>query len=301
MSEKDMIKADAAAQKAYADAAEAIPAKAEAASAEATPVAFPPKATRGSKSVTKVPATPEPAPVAAKVPAVKPKPVPIVPAPVAKVAKPAAKLPIAKAAAKPVSPPARPALLKPQVSPVPAAIPTRTVSNKKAAPKPAPTKPTIAVSTPLLSQIKDKTMNATANFTETFKGTFTEVQSKAKEALEKSSAAFADYNDFAKGNVEAVVESGKILAAGLQDFGTNVTAESRSAFETATADFKELAAVKSPADFFKLQSELFRRNFDTAVAYGSKTSEAMLKLTSEAFAPISGRVSLAVEKVRTTA
>ena len=144
-------------------------------------------------------------------------------------------------------------------------------------------------------------MNAATNFTETFKGTFTEVQSKAKEALEKSSAAFADYNDFAKGNVEAVVESGKILAAGLQDFGTNVTAESRSAFETATADFKELAAVKSPADFFKLQSELFRRNFDTAVAYGSKTSEAMLKLTSEAIAPISGRVSLAVEKVRTTA
>ncbi|MCC6827483.1 MAG: phasin family protein [Novosphingobium sp.] len=143
--------------------------------------------------------------------------------------------------------------------------------------------------------------DVTSAFTDTVKGAFTEVQTKAKAAIEKGSAAFAGYNDFTKGNVEAVVESGKILAAGLQDLGTNIAAESRSAFETATADIKELAAIKSPADFFKLQSDLFRRNFDTAVAYSSKTSEAMLKLGNEVFAPISGRVSLAVEKVRSVA
>jgi hypothetical protein len=42
---------------------------------------------------------------------------------------------------------------------------------------------------------------------------------------------FGDYAAFAKGNVEAVVESGKILAEGLQDMGTNLVAEGRSAFE----------------------------------------------------------------------
>jgi phasin family protein len=64
-----------------------------------------------------------------------------------------------------------------------------------------------------------------------------------------------------------------------------------------TADVKEMAAVKSPADFFKFQSEMLRRSFDAAVATGSKNTEAMFKLTNDAFAPISNRVSMAVEKV----
>ena len=68
-----------------------------------------------------------------------------------------------------------------------------------------------------------------------------------------------------------------------------------------SADVKELAAVKSPADFFKLQGEILRRNFDAVVASGSKTSEAMVKLTNESFAPISNRVSIAIEKVKKAA
>ena len=93
------------------------------------------------------------------------------------------------------------------------------------------------------------------------------------------------------------VDVRKVLASGLQEFGSTVVADSKSAFEAITADVKELAAVKSPADFFKLQSEMLRRNFDAAVAAGSKNTEAMFKLTNDAFAPISSRVSLAVEKV----
>ena len=50
-----------------------------------------------------------------------------------------------------------------------------------------------------------------------------------------------------------------------------------------------------------MQGELVRRSFDSAVAHSSKNSEAMLKLFSDAFAPISGRINLAVEKARQTA
>ena len=50
-----------------------------------------------------------------------------------------------------------------------------------------------------------------------------------------------------------------------------------------------------------LQSALLRKNFDAAVAASSKNSEAMLKLVNEAFQPISTRVSLAVEKIKTAA
>lgn len=138
---------------------------------------------------------------------------------------------------------------------------------------------------------------APTDFIASFQNVFGEFQTKAATAYEKSTAVLGEANDFAKGNVEAVVESGKILASGLQDLGATFVADSRSAFDTLTAEVKDLAAVKTPAEFFSLQSSLARKNFDTAVAQFSKSTEAVLKLANDAISPISGRVTLAVEKV----
>ena len=146
-----------------------------------------------------------------------------------------------------------------------------------------------------------KTQTTAQDFTAKVKDAMTDAQDRAKAAFEKSTALFSEAGEFTKGNVEAVVESGKILAAGLQGMGKDYVTETKSVFETMTADVKELAAVKSPADFFKLQGEILRRNFDAVVASGSKTSEAVVKLTNESFAPISNRVSIAIEKVKKAA
>lgn len=146
---------------------------------------------------------------------------------------------------------------------------------------------------------KEAQMNINPNFAG-FQDAIAEAQAKAKAAFEKSSTAFGDVTEFTKGNVEAVVESGKILTQGVQGLGTELVAESRTAFEAITSDIKELAAAKSPTDFFKLQSEMVRKSFDNAVAHSSKNSETLLKLFSDSFAPISGRMSVAMEKVRTT-
>lgn len=124
-----------------------------------------------------------------------------------------------------------------------------------------------------------------------------EIKDKAKAAYEKGSSIVGEAGEFTKGNVEAVVESGKILASGVQALGREYVEESKSAFETATADMKKIAAIKSPTEFFQLQAEIARRNFDSAIAFGSKSSEKFVKLSNEAFAPISTRVSLAVEKI----
>lgn len=146
-----------------------------------------------------------------------------------------------------------------------------------------------------------KTKTVTEDLTNQVKDVLTEAQDHAKLAFEKGQALAGEAGEFTRGNVEALVESSKVLAAGLQDFGKDYVAEARSAYETIQSDIKELVAVKSPADFFKLQGEIMRRNFDAVVASGSKQSEAVVKIANEAFAPIQNRVSLAIEKVKQAA
>ena len=180
-------------------------------------------------------------------------------------------------------------------------------AKKAAAPKTAPRAPKAAKAakaapaTPLKDTIMAKTKTAAEDFTAKVQETVAEAQERAKAAFEKGQALFGEAGEFTKGNVEALVESGKILASGLQTMGKDYVTEGKTAFETVQADIKELAAVKSPADFFKLQGEIMRRNFDAAVASGSKSSEKVVKIANEAFAPIQNRVAKAIEKVKQAA
>ncbi len=152
---------------------------------------------------------------------------------------------------------------------------------------------------PTVSELKEKIMATakTPDFSKPIADAFGEFQTKAKAAYEKSSEVATEVTDFAKGNVEAIVESSKIFAAGAQALGKTYVDEAKSAYETATSDVKELAAVKSPAELFQLQGKIFRRNFDAFVATSTKNTEAVMKLTNEAFAPLTGRVNVAAEKL----
>ena len=207
-------------------------------------------------------------------------------------AKPAAKSAPAKAQAKPDA-------LKAKASPKASKVAPKVAAKTSTTPK---TKPSAAPVAGFFKNFifEDSTMDLNANVSG-FQDAMSEAQTKAKAAFEKSTELMGEMTDFTKGNVEAVMASSKILAEGVQGIGSALVTESRSSFEAVSGDIKELAAAKSPTDFFKLQGDMMRKNFDSAVAYGSKNSEAMLKLMSDAMAPISGRVSLAMEKVRTVA
>lgn len=130
---------------------------------------------------------------------------------------------------------------------------------------------------------------------------FTDFNDRTKAAVEKSTKLVEEANDFAKGNVEAVVESSRIAAKGLESLGQDAAEYGRKSFESATAALKTMAAVKSPADFFKLQSDFVRGAFDAYVAETSKNTEAVLKLAGDAAQPISSRFAVAAEKVKTAA
>ena len=86
-----------------------------------------------------------------------------------------------------------------------------------------------------------------------------------------------------------------------ETLGQDAAEYSRKSFESATATLKTLASVKSPTEFFKLQSDFVRGAFDSYVAEASKTTEAVLKLAGDAAQPLSNRAAVAVEKVKLAA
>ena len=160
-------------------------------------------------------------------------------------------------------------------------------------------KPAAPKSVSPVSKLKDKIM-ATANTTDFAKNVKTaaaDAQTRAKAAYDKLQAYAGEVTEFTKGNVDAIVESGKILGAGVQDLARGEVEAAKGAFETVTADVKAMVAVKSPAELFKLQGEIARRNFDAAVARYSKNAEVSMKLANDVFAPLSSRMSVVAEKV----
>ncbi|NIJ19891.1 phasin family protein [Sphingomonas naasensis] len=143
--------------------------------------------------------------------------------------------------------------------------------------------------------------NNTAANTAKAQALFADWNDRTKAAVEKSTKLVEEANDFAKGNLEAVVESGRIAAKGFEALGQDAAEYGRKSFESATTALKTLATVKSPTEFFKLQSDFVRGAFDAYVAEASKNTEAVIKLAGDAAQPISNRFAVAAEKVKTNA
>src|SRR3546814_8940677 len=88
----------------------------------------------------------------------------------------------------------------------------------------------------------DDTLNAakiaSADAREKLQAVYGEFNEKAKVAVEKSGKIIEELNELTKGNVEAVVESGKIAAKGAETLGQEAADYSRRSFEKATATMK---------------------------------------------------------------
>ncbi len=129
---------------------------------------------------------------------------------------------------------------------------------------------------------------------------FGDMNTRAKEAMSKGTKAIEELVEFSKGNVEAIVASGRVAAKGAEEIAKYSAEYGRTAVEKANATAKQFAAVKSPTEFFQLQGEVAKQTLDALVAEGSKFTENYLKLVGEIAQPISNRVAVAAEKVKST-
>ena len=121
-------------------------------------------------------------------------------------------------------------------------------------------------------------------------------QARVKEGMEKAMKTAEEFVTFGQGNLEAVVKSGQILAAGMQDLSKQFAATAQASFEESMATFKALTTVKSLKEAIDLQTGLTRTAIEKTLAESGKLTDASVKLTEQVMAPITARVTMAVEK-----
>ena len=125
---------------------------------------------------------------------------------------------------------------------------------------------------------------------------FSETQAKVKEGMDKAMKTAEELVSFGQGNVEAFMKSGQIWASGFQDLSRQMAATAQASFEETVSTFKALSGVKSLKDAMELQANLARTTMEKTFAESGKLTDASFKLAEQALAPITARVTLAVEK-----
>ncbi len=146
-----------------------------------------------------------------------------------------------------------------------------------------------------------QTAETTAIFSKPIEGVKTmqdTIKTTTAQAAEKATAFGKGVVEFNKANLEAIVESGKLAAQGAQTVAQTAVETGKKNWEATTAHAKAVAAVKAPADFFKLQTEFARAQFDASVAQFSKNTELTLKLVGEIVAPLQNRYAVVSEQVK---
>ena len=144
-----------------------------------------------------------------------------------------------------------------------------------------------------VSGLKDGMTQAAAGFADT--------QAKVKEGMEKAMKTAEELVAFSQGNLEAMVKAGQIWAAGVQDISKQIAATAQASFDETMSTFKAMSSVKSLKDAFDLQASLARSAMEKTLAESGKLTDASMKLTEQALAPLTARVNLAMEKFAKTA
>ena len=124
--------------------------------------------------------------------------------------------------------------------------------------------------------------------------------SMSKEQVGKASEAFfKGYDDasaMSKESVDAVVKAGEVLTKGSETVGKAYFEFAQASVEASVEAAKAMMGAKTPKDFFDIQSEYARTNFDKFLAESTRLSEMSVKVTNEAFDPLKAQVNGSFEK-----
>lgn len=102
--------------------------------------------------------------------------------------------------------------------------------------------------------------------------------------------------EFGRGNVEAVAKATQVYVAGVQDLGKQAMAVFQGLTDQAVEGAKALSTVRSLKEAAEIHATLTRSAIERSITETAKLQEAALKLAEQSFAPLSARMTIAVEK-----
>lgn len=126
---------------------------------------------------------------------------------------------------------------------------------------------------------------------------FEKAMNVTQEKVDAAMKSFSDFSDLTRDNIDAFVSAGTVAAKGVEAVNVEIMAMSKRSMEDAAAAAKALSSAKTAKDFFELQSDLMRSSWDAMVTETTKIGEIMTQYSKDASAPISDRVTVAVEKM----
>jgi phasin family protein len=110
-----------------------------------------------------------------------------------------------------------------------------------------------------------------------------------------------DFVAFGQANLEAFVKSGQIWSAGVQELTKQIASSAKASFDESVTTFKAISTAKSVKEAMDLQSTFAKATLEKAMAESNKLTDASIKLTEQTLAPITARVTVAVETFGKTA
>ena len=111
-----------------------------------------------------------------------------------------------------------------------------------------------------------------------------------KNGFEKTAKAFEETGDFAKGNLEACVESATIAGEGFRTINTEISLYSKKAIEESIAATKAIMGSKSIHEAIELQTSFAKTFFGAYVGQVKILNGLFVGAAKDSFAPIQGRV-----------
>lgn len=124
---------------------------------------------------------------------------------------------------------------------------------------------------------------------------------KGMEQMTKQAEGFfkaaEEAAEFSRGNLEAMTKSAQLMTVGMQDLGKQFFAVTQALTDHALESAKALAAVKSLKEAADIQAAFAKASMERSMSEAAKLQEATFRLAEQASAPITARVTLAVEKM----
>ena len=243
------------------------------------------------KPVVKTKAVAEPATAPMPPPAAMPQPAVAVETEVeAALEESLAPAPVPPAIAAPAVPAPEPAAPEVTVSPV--TVPAVTEPTAAAVNPAMETAPTMSETTQAMIETTTSAAETVAEKTE---AAFTPSNPTISQGIKTMMKSTEDLVAFSQANIEAFVKSGQIWSAGVQELTKQFASSAKASFDESVSTFKAMSTCKSVKEAMDLQSSFAKAALEKAMAESNKLTDASIKLTEQTLAPITARVTVAVE------